>query len=194
MGKYIPAIATGLVVALLLALGLNKLAAASGQSPSLSTWLPPIIFGTIVAYVMANLVGTKLAKAATAADKAAALELRPEPGQALLIVLREGFVGKAAGLNIALDDRVFAQLKSPRFTALSITPGPHKASASFGGLAAAQSKAATEDFTAAPGEVVAFRVLLSMGMVQNTVKMERVPAPQSLVPKLKAMPMIAPTA
>ena len=194
MGKYIPAIVTGLVVALLLALGLNKMAAAAGQPPSLSTWMPPVIFGTIVAYVMANLVGTKLAKAATTADKAAALALRPEPGQALLIVLREGFVGKAAGLNVAVDDRVFAQLKSPRFTALSITPGPHKLSAGFGGLAAAQSKAATEAFTAAPGEVVAFRILLSMGMTQNTVKMERVTAPESLVPKLKAMPMIAPTA
>lgn len=194
MTKYIPAIVTGLVVALLLAFGLNSLAAAAGQPPSLSTWLPPMIFGTIVAYVMANLVGTKLVKAATASDKAAALTLRPEPGQALLIVLREGFVGKAAGLNVAVDDRVFAQLKSPRFTALSIPPGPHKASASFGGLAAAQSKAASEDFTTAPGEVVAFRILLSMGMTQNTVKMERVAAPESLVPKLKSMPMIAPIA
>jgi len=192
MRQYIPALITGFVVIVVLSFGLNMLAAASGRPPSLSTIMPPVLFGLIVAYLMANLAGTKLAKGATAADKAAALTLRPEPGQALLIVLREGFVGKAAGLNVALDDRVFAQLKSPRFTALSIAPGPHTATAGFSGLAAAQSKGATEAFTVAAGDVVVFRVLLSMGMLQNSVKMERVTSPETLVPKLQSMPMIAP--
>jgi hypothetical protein len=194
MSKYLPAIVTGFVVTVLISFGLGFLASAAGQPPGLATWLPGMIFGVIVAYVMSNLVGTKPSKAATSAEKEAVLAFRAEPGQALLIVFREGFVGMAAGMNVALDDRPIAQLKSPRFTALSIPLGPHKVWASFAGLAAAQNRVAEQDFVAGPGEVVALRMVMAMGATKNTIRIERIDNPDGLASKLKSMTMVAPEA
>jgi hypothetical protein len=151
-----------------------------------------LIFGAITAFAMANLVGTKGSKPATPAQKEAALAFRAEPGQALLIVFREGFVGKAVGLNLMLDGVAAAQLKSPRFTALSIAPGAHTLSAGFGGLAASQNRPVEEAFTAAAGDLVAFRAVMSMGMAKNTIRLERVDDRASLASKLNAMIMVAP--
>jgi hypothetical protein len=194
MGKYIPAIITGLVVTVLISFGLGFLGSVAGQPPGLATWMPGVIFGVLVAYVMSNLVGTKRAKAATSAAKDAVLAFRAEPGQALLIVFREGFVGMAAGMNVAVDDRPIAQLKSPRFTAVSVSPGPHKASARFTGLAGAQNRGAEHDFVAAAGDVIALRMVMSMGAMKNTINMERVDQSDSLALKLKSMTMVAPEA
>jgi hypothetical protein len=192
MKKYIPALVTGLIVDVTISFILGFMASVSGQPTGLSTWMPGMIFGVITAFVMANLVGTKSAKAATPAQKAAALALHAEPGQVLVIVFREGFVGKAVGMNLMLDDRVVAQLKSPRFTALSISPGAHTLSAGFGGLAASQNRAVVEAFTAEAGAVVAFRAVMSMGMAKNTIRMERVDDRTLLTSKIKTMTMVAP--
>jgi hypothetical protein len=194
MTKYVPALVTGFVVCVALSFVLGFAASASGQPPSSPIWLPGLIFGAITAFAMASLVGTKGSKAATPAQKEAALAFRAEPGQALLIVFREGFMGKAVGLNLTLDGAPVAQLKSPRFTALSVAPGAHTLSAGFGGLAASQSRAADDSFSAAPDEMVAFRAVMSMGMAKNTIRLERVDDRASLAAKLKGMIMIAPHA
>ena len=194
MTKYVPALVTGFVVCVAISFVLGFAASASGQPPSAPIWLPGLIFGAITAFGMANLVGTKGSKAATPAQKEAALAFRAEPGQALLIVFREGFVGKAVGLNLVLDGVAVAQLKSPRFTALSIPPGAHTLSAGFGGLAASQNRPVEEAFTAIAGEVAAFRAVMSMGMAKNTIRLERIDDRASLASKLKAMTMIAPHA
>ncbi|GGL31871.1 hypothetical protein [Caulobacter rhizosphaerae] len=194
MTKYVPAVVTGLVVSVALSFVLGFAASASGQPPSSPIWLPGLIFGAITTFAMANLVGTKGSKAATPAQKEAALAFRAEPGQALLIVFREGFVGKAVGLNLVLDGVAAAQLKSPRFTALSIAPGAHVLAAGFGGLAASQNRPVEERFTAAPGDLMAFRAVMSMGMAKNTIRLERVDDRATLAAKLKAMTMIAPHA
>ena len=194
MIKYVPAVITGFVVCFALSFVLGLAASASGQPLGSPIWLPGLIFGAIVTFAMANLVGTKGSKAATPAQKEAALAFRAEPGQALLIVFREGFVGKAVGLNLELDDAAVAQLKSPRFTALSIAPGTRVLSAGFGGLAASQNRPVEERFMAAPGDLVAFRAVMSMGMVKNTIRLERVDDRETLASKLKTMTMIAPHA
>lgn len=194
MTKYVPAVVTGLIVCFALSFVLGLAASASGQPPSSPIWLPGLIFGAIVTFGMANLVGTKGSKAATPAQKEAALAFRAEPGQALLIVFREGFVGKAVGLNLVLDGVAVAQLKSPRFTALSIAPGTRVLSAGFGGLAASQSRPVEERFTAAPGELVAFRAVMSMGMVKSTIRLERAEDQATLASKLKPMIMVTPHA
>lgn len=46
-------------------------------------------------------------------------------GSARLIVFRQGFVGKLAGVDIHVDDVVATQLKSPRFAVLVLAPGRH---------------------------------------------------------------------
>ena len=78
-------------------------------------------------------------------------------------------MGKAAGLDLSLDDRFVAQLKSPRFTAVSVAPGGHQLSMAFGGLAGKQNKPTLEGFIAAPGEVIAFRATMQMGMTKNRI-------------------------
>jgi hypothetical protein len=195
MSKYIPSIIVGLVVGFAVSFGLafffSSLGARSGFLPIMAG----AFFGVFTAYIMANLVGTKRGKAATPEQKQAALDFRPQfHDQALLIVYREGFVGKAAGLDLSLDDRFVAQLKSPRFTAVSVAPGGHQLSMAFGGLAGKQNKPTLEGFIAAPGEVIAFRATMQMGMTKNRIVVDRISADQDLVQRLKPMIMIAPEA
>lgn len=125
MSKYIPSIIVGLVVGFAVSFGLafffSSLGARSGFLPIMAG----AFFGVFTAYIMANLVGTKRGKAATPEQKQAALDFRPQfHDQALLIVYREGFVGKAAGLDLSLDDRFVAQL-----TARASPPSPSRPAA-----------------------------------------------------------------
>lgn len=46
-------------------------------------------------------------------------------GSARVIVFRRGFMGKLVGIDVYIDGAMCTQLKSPRFAALTVTPGPH---------------------------------------------------------------------
>ena len=194
MSKYIPAIVVGFLVAVLVSGGLAFFFSSAGADAGYLPMMVGAFLGVFTAYIMANLAGTKLGKAATPEQKQAVLESRPEPGQALLIVYREGFVGKAAGMDLSVDDRFVAQLKSPRFTAISVSPGGHQLSMAFGGLAGKQNKPTLEGFIAAPGDVIAFRATMQMGMMKNRIVVERIQSDDALVQRLKPMIMIAPEA
>ena len=157
MSKYIPSIVVGFVVALAVSFGLSFLFSGLGADAGYMPTLAGAFLGIFTAYIMANLVGTKLGKTATPEQKQAALDLRPQvPDQALLIVYREGFVGKAVGLALALDDQYVAQLKSPRFTALSVAPGGHQLSMAFSGLAGNQNKPTLEGSSPPPARQSCF--------------------------------------
>lgn len=194
MSKYIPAIVVGFLVALLVSAGLAFFFSSAGADAGYLPLMVGAFLGVFTAYIMANLAGTKLGKAATREQKQAVLGFSPEPGHALLIVYREGFVGKAAGMDLSMDDRFVAQLKSPRFTAISVLPGGHQLSMAFGGLAGKQSKPTVEGFIAAPGDVIAFRATMQMGMMKNSIVVERITTDQDLVRRLTPMIMIAPEA
>ncbi|WP_307511403.1 hypothetical protein [Brevundimonas vesicularis] len=194
MSKYIPAIVVGFLVALLVSAGLAFFFSSAGADAGYLPLMVGAFLGVFTAYIMANLAGTKLGKAATREQKQAVLGFSPEPGHALLIVYREGFVGKAAGMDLSVDDRFVAQLKSPRFTAISVLPGGHQLSMAFGGLAGKQSKPTVEGFIAAPGDVIAFRATMQMGMMKNRIVVERITTDQDLVRRLTPMIMIAPEA
>ncbi|SPU52640.1 Protein of uncharacterised function (DUF2846) [Brevundimonas vesicularis] len=194
MSKYIPAIVVGFLVALLVSAGLAFFFSSAGADAGYLPLMVGAFLGVFTAYIMANLAGTKLGKAATREQKQAVLGFSPEPGHALLIVYREGFVGKAAGMDLSVDDRFVAQLKSPRFTAISVLPGGHQLWMAFGGLAGKQSKPTVEGFIAAPGDVIAFRATMQMGMTKNRIVVERITTDQDLVRRLTPMIMIAPEA
>lgn len=194
MSKYIPAIVVGFLIAVLVSGGLAFIFSSAGADAGYFPVIVGAFLGVFTAYIMANLAGTKLGKAATPEQKKAALGFRPEPGQALLIVYREGFVGKAAGMDLSVDDRFVAQLKSPRFTAISVAPGGHQLSMAFGGLAGKQNKPTLEGFIAAPGDVIVFRATMQMGMMKNRIVVERIETDDALVARLKPMIMIAPEA
>nr|WP_314435839.1 hypothetical protein [uncultured Brevundimonas sp.] len=192
MSKYVPAIVVGLLVALVVSAGFSMLLRSAGASTGMTPMFIGGFLGIFTAYIMANLAGTKRGKAATAEQKQAVLDFRPEPGKAMLIVFREGFVGMAAGMDLRVDDQFVAQLKSPRFTAISVEPGGHRISMAFGGLAGKQNKPTLEGFIAAPGEIVAFRAVMAMGALKNRIRLERVDSRETLTLRLTPMTMIAP--
>lgn len=187
MGKYIPAIITGLIVAFVFGF-LLSLTPAEG----FSAWFPPAFFGILTAYLMANLQGTKAGPKASDEQKAAALNLKPSPGKALIIAYRQGFVGKAAGMQVSLDGAILAQIKSPQFTAKEVDPGPHSLGFTFVGLAASQNKPVVVGADVREGEVLAFRATLSMGAIKNTIAVEKIDDVSSLPPVLGKMKMVAP--
>lgn len=193
MSKTVVWALVGMAIALLLAFSLNALAASTGANLGFSGWFFPVMIGLFVAYIGGNLAGNRRTPKASAEARAKALALTAEPDAALLVVFREGFMGKAAGMNVALDGREFAQLKSPRFTAIRIAPGSHTLRVAFGGLAGPQNNAGEEVFSVAVGQVAVFRATLAMGALKNTIRLEAVGDDLDWVRgRLERMPMTAP--
>lgn len=192
MGKYAKPIIVGGIVAFVIAGGLSFFVAAAGGDAGLIPALIGGFFGIFTAYIMANLAGNQKGVAASDADKQAAVSLTPPAGQALLIVMREGFVGMAAGLNVTVNGHVVAQLKSPRFTAIPLSVGSHEMELAFAALAGKQNKPAGERFGGAAGEVIVYRAKVAMGALQNTIALERIHADADLSNKLRGMTMTAP--
>jgi len=187
MPKYLPQILVGVAAGFVMAFLIRVFVFHNVLAPTLYG----LGTGAFVAYILANLAGNKRVANASDATKAETLKMIPPPGMALLVVYREGFVAKLAGLNLALDGRDFAQLTSPKFTALTLAPGPHTLTAAFGGLAGAQSKAASHAFQADAGSVTAVRINAQMGMVQGAVKFTPEADLGAVQAKLASMPMVA---
>ena len=185
MSKYVPAIVVGFVVALGLSWLLTSL-----TGPGLTSIFPGVLFGAIAAYAMANLAGNRKVTNADAAQKSQALKLEPPEGKALLVVWREGFWGMAAGLNISVDGRDVAQLKSPRFTQVALTPGSHMVTAAFGGLAGPQNRADSEQVQAEAGKVIAYKVGLKVGAIANSVAFTPQPDLAAVKAKLAGITMV----
>lgn len=188
MSKYIPQILIGIVTGIVLYFLVGWLDGFG----FLAIWIG-FFGGAGTAYILANLAGNRKVALASGADKAKALEFVPPPGQALLVVQRRGYIAKLAGLNLFLDEREFAQLKSPAFTCLAVTPGAHTLAVRFGGLAGPQSKPGTWDFQAPDGGVVGVRIDVGLGLAQNAFKF----TPESDVAQLRAqvspIPMVVAT-
>lgn len=191
MNKTLMWVAIGVGVAFGVSFLLGAMLGAIGGQPGLETVILGLFAGAFTAYIGGNLAGNRNVDLASDEARRAALSLTPPTGQALLMVYRDGFVGKAAGLNLSLDGRPLAQLKSPRFTAVAVTPGDHQLIAAFGGLAGPQNNAGDLRFNAAAGETLIYKASVSMGAIKNTVKLERQPDAAAVVAKLQRMPMVA---
>jgi hypothetical protein len=148
--------------------------------------------GVFTAYILANLAGNRKVATADAGAKAAALAMAPPPGKALVYAYRDGFVGMAAGLNVSVDDKPVAQLKSPRFTCVAVSPGVHSLGAAFGGLAGPQNKGAQVEVPAAAGGVYVFKLGVSMGALQNSIKAEPMTDLTPAKAKMSGMSMTVP--
>jgi hypothetical protein len=192
MQRYIGPLLWGFGVAVLLGFGMNRLEAAVGEPLGFMTYGIPGFFGVLTMFLLANLAGNKEVAKASASERQAALAFQPPPGQALLVVWREGFVGMAVGLNVMVDGRARAQLKSPRFVVMPLDPGVHEIGAAFGALAAAQSNAANVKLTVAAGEVAVLRATMSLGALKNTVNLELVEDLEHVRRKLANATMVKP--
>lgn len=81
----------------------------------------------IVAFIaFRNLQTNRKVAEATFDQRDEALKFTPVAGKAALYVFRNQFVGRAVGVNVLIDGREVAQLKSPRFTRVLLTPGSHR--------------------------------------------------------------------
>ncbi|HWA61235.1 MAG TPA: hypothetical protein VG939_07660 [Caulobacteraceae bacterium] len=169
MEKYIKPIAIGAVIAFVIAFGMSFLFQAM-HSPSTGISIYMGLFvGAFTAYILANLAGNRKVQTADAGAQDQALAMTPPAGKALIYAYRDGFVGKAAGLNVAVDGKSVAQLTSPRFTCVAVSPGQHELTGAFGGLAGPQNKGAAVAVTAEAGGVYVYKFGVSMGALQNSI-------------------------
>lgn len=147
-------------------------AAAAGEKNEIGLYVA-LPVGLIVAIVLYNLSGNRKTAPADAPARQRALAFAAEPGRAALYLVRTGFVGKAAGMNLAVDGAEVAQLKSPNFTCVSLAPGAHTIVASFGGGLAGQTKPADFAFAAAAGEVIVAHITMGLGALKNPLSIAR---------------------
>jgi hypothetical protein len=184
VSKYTTAIVAGFVAAALMTFLMTFV--FEGVTP----YIYGIFTGAFVAYIFANLAGNRKVPTADAAQKEAALALKPPPGKALLVVYRAGFVAKLAGLNIAVDGEEFVQLTAPRFTILTLPAGVHTLTCGFGGLAGPQSKPGTYEFTVGEGGVATIGIGVRMGAVQGSMKFTPIAGAEAARAKVAGMPMV----
>lgn len=192
MNKIVLWCVIGFAVAFVIIFGLSAWAASMDSSFGIAPWIFGGFIGAFVAFIGGNLAGNRKVAMASGETRDMTLSFQPKPGHALLVIYREGFVGMAAGMNVNLDGQPVAQLKSPRFTALNLTPGDHTVTFDFGGLAGAQNNQAEVVVPAVDGQVVALKATMAMGALKNTIAVEWVDAyPSDLRQTLSKMKMVA---
>jgi len=116
-----------------------------------------------------NLKTNRKVAEATPEQRTQALAFAPDAGKAALYVFRNQFVGRAVGVNVLIDGREAAQLKSPRFTRISLAPGAHRI-AGYTGTNKKPEDGAGLAFTANAGEVLVMKCEVEAQVVGVTVK------------------------
>lgn len=119
--------------------------------------------------VFRNMKTNRKVADATVEERAEALTFAPVAGKAALYVFRNQFVGRAVGINVLIDGREAAQLKSPRFTRILLTPGTHR----IAGYTGTNKKPGDDEgvsINAAAGEVLVAKVEVEAQMVGVSVK------------------------
>lgn len=181
-----------IAVAVAVSLGMGMLVSALGEGFDPDVVIAPGAFlGGLTFYVLWNLSGNRKVARASDAQREQALSLTPPPGQALVYVVRQGFVAKAAGMDIAIDGAPRAQLRAPQFTCFAVTPGRHELSAAFAGGAGAQSRGRSETLVLEAGEAIGILATPKMGMIESAITF-RTLAGQQLQQTIRGMTMVAP--
>ncbi len=129
------------------------------------------LIGRVVGGVLVwrNLQTNRKVADATPEQRTEALQYTPPPGKAALYVFRNQFVGRAVGINVMIDGREVAQIKSPRFTRLLITPGAHRI-AGYTGTNKKPADGVGVAFNANAGDVLVMKCEVEAQMVGVTVK------------------------
>jgi hypothetical protein len=148
-------------VALITSFLLSLLAAAASAKSGVAQPGPsPLIglcFGVVAGGIYIGLSNNR--RVALADDDARAAAMRPVTDDgAQLLVYRQGFVGKLAGVDIHVDGVVRTQLKSPRFASLPVTPGAHTLQSEV-----QNKKSDVLEFMVAAGGTVAVEIVVALG-------------------------------
>jgi hypothetical protein len=179
-------------VAFVIAVGLEFLNVWTDPDSSSVSPLIPTVIAIVVFCALQMLSGNRKEVRVDDASRQSSLRAAVPAGQALLYIYREGFVGRLVGWNVSLDGTALAQLRSPRFTQTTLSPGAHTLTVSLGGIAGKQNKPAEAGFEAQPGEVIMFAMKSKMGALNNTLFFVREPDARAALQKLAKMPMVAP--
>lgn len=127
-----------------------------------------LVFGGVMIY--RNLRTNRKVADAMPQQRTEALSFAPVADKAVLFIFRNQFVGRAVGLNVLIDGREVAQLKSPRFTRLLLTPGAHRI-AGYTGTNKKPNDGEGVALNAAAGEVLVLKCEVEPQMVGVTVKL-----------------------
>lgn len=177
-------------VAFVAGVGLGFLDSLTGSS-SETTFILPVVFGALTFFFLQMRSGNRKEVRVDAASRQSSLTATVPAGQALLYVYREGFMGKAVGWNVSLDGVTLAQLRSPRFTRTTVSPGSHSLAVSLRGLAGTQNKPAEMTFRLQAGEILVIALKAKMGALSNTLFFVREPDVPAALQKLSKIPMVA---
>jgi hypothetical protein len=128
---------------------------------------------------------------ATPQQRTAALAFAPDAGKAALYVYRTQFIGKAVGVNLDIDGRQAAQIKSPRFTRIALAPGAHRVELYLGTPDKKKPGANTQELKVAGGDVIVLKLEIEPQMVGTVIKTTRV-EPQKARTEIGSAKMIAP--
>jgi len=117
--------------------------------------------------------GNRRVTPADADARAQALTFACPPDRALVYFIRTGFAGKAVGIDIAIDGRTAAQIKSPRFTCLSLAPGLHDIAAQVGdGKSKLTPGSAQFATTLVAGSVTLLHIGIQRGLLKSQLVFE----------------------
>ncbi|QGZ95918.1 hypothetical protein [Terricaulis silvestris] len=150
-----------------------------------------VIVAVCVVIVWRNLQLNRKVTDATPQQRTAALTFAPDAGKAALYVYRTQFIGKAVGVNLDIDGRQAAQIKSPRFTRVALTPGVHKIELYLGTPDKKKPGANTQDLNVAAGDVIVLKLEIEPQMVGTVIKATRVEA-QKAGTEIGRAKMVAP--
>ncbi len=122
------AIVVGVAMLTSFLLALLRSAAAGQSGQPLPSPLIGMTLGVVAGAIYLGVAGNR--KVALASDESRTAALEPvTDGTARLIVFRNGFYGKLAGIDVTVDGATRMQLKSPRLAVLPLTPGVHEVGA-----------------------------------------------------------------
>jgi hypothetical protein len=136
--------------------------------------------------VYRNLQTNRKVTEATPQQRAEALQFAPVADKAVLYVFRNQFVGRAVGVNVLIDGREVAQIKSPRFIRVVLTPGPHKI-AGYTGTNKPPAEGEGDAINAAAGDVLIMKCEVQPNMVGASVKFTAQPQGRADVQKIARM-------
>jgi hypothetical protein len=131
------------------------------------------ILAVVGVIVWRNLQLNRKVTDATPEQRAAALTFTADASKAALYIYRTQFVGKAVGINVDVDGRQAAQVKSPRFTRIALAPGVHKLELYLGTPDKKKPGANTQELSVAAGDVVIQKIEIEPQMVGTVIKATR---------------------
>ncbi len=126
-----------------------------------------LVVGAVL--IFRNLRTNRKVTESSVEQRAEVLNFAPVAGRGSLVIFRNQFVGRAVGINVLIDGREVAQLKSPRFTRVLLTPGPHRL-AGYTGTNKAPSPGDGIELIATAGETYICKCEVEPQMIGVTIK------------------------